>query len=123
MKVTNERGASDGDRLLDALAALANPHRLRILAALQTGGGIHVSELARLLGLSRPLLYLHLRKLAAAALVESRHELSADGKALAIYQVAPFDLSLTPASVAAAAATLSFPSEPPLSEPPRGAPR
>jgi DNA-binding transcriptional ArsR family regulator len=56
----------DGDRLLAMLAALANPHRLRIVAALATGGRNYVSQLARDIGLSRPLLHLHLQKLAEA---------------------------------------------------------
>ena len=93
--------------MLETLAALASPHRMRILAALRNGGAAYVSRLARELGISRPLLHLHLRKLAEAHLVTSRHEVSSDGKALAIYEVAPFELSLTPTSVAAAAATLS----------------
>ena len=72
----------DGDRLLAMLAALANPHRLRIVAALATGGRNYVSQLARDIGLSRPLLHLHLQKLAEAGLVTSKLELSADGRAL-----------------------------------------
>ena len=68
-----------GDQLLAVLAALANPHRLRIVAALQTGGRNYVSQLARDIGLSRPLLHLHLQKLEEAGLVTSRLELSDDG--------------------------------------------
>ena len=40
----------NGDQLLDVLAALANPHRLRILAVLH-GGTTHVSQLARDVGI------------------------------------------------------------------------
>ena len=43
-----------GDRLVRVLAALANPHRIRILAAL-AAERVHVSGLARQVGLSRPL--------------------------------------------------------------------
>ena len=71
-----------GDQLLAMIAALANPHRLRIIAALATGGRNYVSQLARELGRSRPLLHLHLQKLESAALVTSHLELSQDGKAL-----------------------------------------
>ena len=99
--------ALTGDQLLAALAALANPHRLRIVAALTRGGRNYVSQLARELGISRPLLHLHLQKLAEAGLVTSRLELSSDGKALNYFAVAKFDFALTPASVAAAAKTLT----------------
>lgn len=97
----------DGDLLLAALSALANPHRLRIVAALRSNGRRYVSQLAREIGISRPLLHLHLRKLEEAGLVKSRMELSPDGKALNFFEVAPFDIALTPESIAEAARTLS----------------
>jgi predicted transcriptional regulator len=96
-----------GDQLLTALAALANPHRLRIVAALTRGGRNYVSQLARELGISRPLLHLHLQKLEAAALVTSKLELSSDGKALNYFEVAQFDLALTPAIIATATKSLT----------------
>jgi DNA-binding transcriptional ArsR family regulator len=97
-----------GDRLLAALSALANTHRLRIVARLVRSGRTHVSQLARDVGISRPLLYLHLQRLEAGGLVKGELELSpAEGKALKFFQVAPFDLRLTPESVAQAAETLS----------------
>lgn len=88
------------------LSALDSPQRLRILAALTSGGPRYVSQLAREIGISRPLLHLHLGKLEASGLVASRLELSADGKAQNWFQVVPFRIELTPESVAAAAATL-----------------
>jgi DNA-binding transcriptional ArsR family regulator len=97
----------DGDRLLAMLAALANPHRLRIVAALATGGRNYVSQLARDIGLSRPLLHLHLQKLAEAGLVTSQMELSADGKALNYFEVADFALPLAPGLIAEAVKTLN----------------
>lgn len=57
-----------GDELVRLLAALSNPHRLRILAALH-GGRVHVSQLARDVSLSRPLVHVHLQRLEAAGLV------------------------------------------------------
>jgi DNA-binding transcriptional ArsR family regulator len=99
----------DGDRLLAMLAALASPHRLRIVAALQASGRNYVSQLARDLGLSRPLLHLHLQKLEEAGLVTSRLELSADGKALNYFEVADFLIELSPAAIAQAAASLTKP--------------
>ena len=102
-----ENSTGDGDRLLAQLAALANPHRLRILAALTNGGRNYVSQLAREIGISRPLLHLHLQKLEDAGLVVSQLELSADGKALNYFDVTGFDLALTPQTIAAAAQTLT----------------
>ncbi|HEX4738112.1 MAG TPA: helix-turn-helix domain-containing protein [Allosphingosinicella sp.] len=98
-----------GDRLLAALAALANPHRLRIVAALTRDGRNYVSQLARELGISRPLLHLHLQKLQEAGLVTSRLELSSDGKALNYFEVAKFDFELNPEAIAAAAQSLTEP--------------
>jgi len=96
-----------GDQLLAMLAALANPHRLRVIAALAGGGRNYVSRLAREIGISRPLLHLHLQKLEDAGLVTSQLELSHDGKALNYFEVAPFAVHLTPAAIAAAASTLT----------------
>jgi DNA-binding transcriptional ArsR family regulator len=97
-----------GDNLLTALAALANPHRLRVIAALARGGPNYVSRLARDIGISRPLLHLHLQKLEEAGLVVSRFELSADGKALNYYEVCDFALSLTPSAIVEAVETLTL---------------
>lgn len=101
-----------GDELLAALGALANPHRLRILASLQSNGRNYVSQLAREIGISRPLLHLHLQKLERAGLVKSQMELSPDGKALNYFEVSTFALTLTPAAIAHAALTLTNNLEP-----------
>jgi predicted transcriptional regulator len=100
-----------GDQLLQMLNALANPHRLRILAALSERQS-YVSELARELGIGRPLLHMHLQTLEKAGLVVGRHEVSADGKALRYYEVTDFDEALTPQRITEAAKTLSADSEP-----------
>ena len=68
---------------------------------------MHVSQLAREVGLSRPLVHMHLRRLEAAGLVAGRLELSDDGKALRFYEVTPFAIQLTPDLVVDAARTLS----------------
>ena len=107
LQVNTENTITDGDGLLAALAALANPHRLRIIAMLVAGGRNYVSQLAREIGISRPLLHLHLQKLEDAGLVTSKLELSHDGKALKYFDVAPFALELTPAAITAATATLT----------------
>jgi predicted transcriptional regulator len=99
-----------GDDLMRVLATLTNPHRLRVVAAL-TGERNYVSSLARDLGISRPLLQVHLRKLEAAGLVSASVEVSEDGKAMKFYEVAPFALQLTPETIAIAARTLTTDSE------------
>lgn len=97
---------TDPARLLDVLAALDNPHRLRVIAGL-TEGRIYVSELARRMGMSRPLLYLHLGKLQAAGLVRGSLELSDSGRAMKWFELVPFDIRLTPDLVRAAADRLA----------------
>ena len=97
-----------GERLLAALAALANAHRLRILATLASGGRQYVSQLAREVGISRPLLHLHLNKLEEAGLVTSQLELSDDGKALNFFEVTDFSFELSPAVIAAAIKSLTL---------------
>ena len=85
---------SGEDELLTKLTAVANPLRLRVIAELSQGR-VHVSELARRLGISRPLLYMHLDRLEKAGLVTGHLELSEDGKAMKYYELAPFELRLT----------------------------
>jgi predicted transcriptional regulator len=96
-------GVLSTEELLAFLNAIGHPQRLRILAEL-ANGRVHVSELARRLGLSRPLLYMHLDRLEKANLVEGRLELSADGKAMKYFTPLPFTLQLDLALVRAAVA-------------------
>jgi DNA-binding transcriptional ArsR family regulator len=107
MKSRMDPKTTDGDQPLASLAALANPHRMRVVAALAGGGRNYVSRLAREIGISRPLLHLHLQKLEDAGLVTSTLELSQDGKALNYFEVTDFAFHLTPAAVADAAKTLT----------------
>src|ERR1700752_231328 len=95
-----------GDELLRVLATLANPHRLRVVAALAEERN-YVSQLARELGISRALLQVHLRKLDAAGLISAAIEVSAAGKARKFYDVTPFALQLTPGTTMVAARTLT----------------
>jgi predicted transcriptional regulator len=94
-----------GDGLLQVLATLANPHRLRVVAS-RAAERNYVSQLARELEISRALLQVHLRKLEAAGLVSADIEVSHDGKAMKFYDVTPFALQLTPETIMAAARTL-----------------
>jgi DNA-binding transcriptional ArsR family regulator len=86
------------EELLAVLTAIAHPLRLRIIAEL-AGGRVHVSELARRLGMSRPLLYMHLDRLEKAGLVTGQLELSDDGKAMKYYELVPFEVRVTPETV------------------------
>ncbi len=96
-----EEGVLTSEELLALLAAVGHAQRLRIIAEL-AAGRVHVSELARRLGLSRPLLYMHLDRLEKAGLVTGRLELSADGKAMKYFELAPFELHLTVDTIVAA---------------------
>jgi predicted transcriptional regulator len=95
-----------GDSLLRVLTTLANPHRLRVVAALAEQRN-YVSQLARELGISRALLQVHLRKLQAAGLITAAIEVSEDGKAMKFYEVTPFAIQLTPKAIMVAADTLT----------------
>lgn len=101
-------GVPSGDDLVDVLAALAHPIRIRIVATL-AGGRDYVSHLARVIGISRPLLHMHLAKLEAAGLVVGTHEISEDGKAMRYVELVDLDLHLTPATFVMAASTLTTP--------------
>ena len=91
------------EELVAALTAIGHPLRLRIIAEL-AGGRVHVSELARRLGMSRPLLYMHLDRLEKAALVTGSLELSSDGKAMKYFELAPFEVRVTAETVVRALA-------------------
>ena len=71
------------------------------------GGRDYVSHLAREIGVSRPLLHMHLQRLEAVGLLVGNLELSEDGKAMKFYEVADFDLHLTASTLAEAAQTLT----------------
>jgi len=88
------------------LAALANPIRLRIVAELADGRD-YVSHLARVIGVSRPLLHMHLQRLEEVGLIVGSLELSDDGKAMKYFEVADFDIHLNAAALVEAAQTLS----------------
>ncbi|MDN3238319.1 ArsR/SmtB family transcription factor [Glycomyces tritici] len=98
----------NGAALLAAFSALANPHRLRILGALADGRQ-YVSHLARQLGMSRPLLHMHLQKLQSAGLVTGSLELSEDGRAVKYFEAVPFALQVSPQIIKAALPTLPAP--------------
>jgi DNA-binding transcriptional ArsR family regulator len=83
------------------ITAVAHPLRLRVIGAL-ADGRVHVSELARRLGMSRPLLYMHLDRLEKAGIVTGHLELSEDGKAMKYFELTPFELRVTADTIVAA---------------------
>ncbi|MFG2501924.1 ArsR/SmtB family transcription factor [Streptomyces sp. NPDC048441] len=91
----------DSEELLAFLSAVGHAQRIRIITELAPGQ-LYVSELARRLGVSRPLLYMHLERLEKAGLVVGRLELSDDGKALKYFELAPFDVRLNLETILAA---------------------
>ena len=103
--MTGQGDERDGDELLALLSALAHPIRMRIVAAV-TESSTYVSQLARDLGISRPLLHMHLQKLEAAGVVVGRMEVSEDGKAMRYVEVTDFAQQLDAATLARAAASL-----------------
>lgn len=81
-------------QLVAQLAALGGPHRLSVLSLLHKEGRLHVSEIARRMGMSRALLYMHLTKLEEAGFVSGQLELAPDGKSMKYFEVVPFELVL-----------------------------
>src|SRR5688500_8834517 len=93
--------AAETDAGVAELAGTPSPQRLRIIAAL-AGGPLHVSELARQVGMSRALLYMHLQRLEDAGYLTGHLELSDDGKALKFFELVPFTLTIDTDAVVAA---------------------
>ncbi|MFF8787340.1 ArsR/SmtB family transcription factor [Streptomyces sp. NPDC015125] len=94
------------EELLAVLTAVGHGQRLRVIAGLAglSGGRMYVSELARRLGISRPLLSMHLDRLEKADLVAGHLDLSEDGKALKYFELEPFDLHLNIGTISTAVA-------------------
>ncbi len=101
-----ETDKRSGDDWVALFAALANPHRVRIIATL-VDERLNVSDLARRVGLSRPLVHMHLRKLENAGLVVGRHEVSDAGRAMRFMELTTFTLKVTPQLLADAALSLT----------------
>mgnify|MGYP000518804181 CR=1 FL=1 len=83
--------------LAKKLDALGHPLRLRILALLaKEGRSMYLSEIASLLGISRALAKVHLRKLEKAGLVRSRVVLvEGEARALRFYEIIDFELRIS----------------------------
>ncbi|WP_338780613.1 helix-turn-helix domain-containing protein [Metabacillus sp. FJAT-52054] len=101
------KNEKNGNELLQLLEALSNPYRLKIIEAL-SGERQYVSQLARVLGISRPLLYLHLKKLEEAELIKGAEERGQDGKIMKYFEVIPFRFELNDRMIADAAGTVTL---------------
>jgi predicted transcriptional regulator len=93
----------NSQQLSTRLTAVSSPQRMRILAMLGEQP-THVSELARRVGMSRALLYMHLTKLEEAGFITGHHELTEDGKAMKVFEVVPFVISVDIATITSAVA-------------------
>jgi len=74
--------------------ALSHPMRIKI-AGLISKDTMYVSELAKIMQISRPLLYMHLKKLEEAKLLDSYYEISSTGKTMKFYKLKKFSHTLT----------------------------
>lgn len=88
----NPLGYEDYTKLFDALS---HPMRVKIVGILAEERQ-YVSELARIINISRPLLYMHLKKLEAAGIIKGHHEISESGKATKYFELNQFEIYLTP---------------------------
>ncbi len=88
----NPLGYEDYVKLFDSLS---HPMRIKIIGILAKERQ-YVSELARMINISRPLLYMHLKKLEAAGIITGRHEISPSGKAIKYFELKSFDIHITP---------------------------
>ena len=87
--------------------ALSHPMRIKILGLLAKERQ-YVSELARMVNISRPLLYMHLKKLETAGLVISHAEISSAGKATKYYESLNFEITVNPALLTALSETIEI---------------
>jgi len=92
----------DYTKLFDALS---HPMRIKIAGVLSEKRR-YVSELAKIMHMSRPLLYIHLKKLEEAAIVTGSYEISESGKSMKYYALRPFAVRLTPELLAELSKTI-----------------
>jgi len=82
--------------LAGLLGALGHPVRLRLLMVL-TGGDMYLSELAGVVGVSRALALVHLKKLVKAGLVDTRVVLMGEeARARRYYSIRDFEVHVSP---------------------------
>ena len=94
---------TDYTKLFDALS---HPMRIKVIGVLSERRR-YVSELAKIMNMSRPLLYMHLKKLEEADIVIGSYEISESGKSMKYYEVKPFAIHLTPELLSVLAETIA----------------
>ncbi|MCL2575742.1 MAG: winged helix-turn-helix domain-containing protein [Defluviitaleaceae bacterium] len=75
--------------------ALSHPMRIKIMGELAVKRR-YVSEMAKILNISRALLYMHFKKLEDANIITSDYEISQDGKTMKYYEAKDFIINITP---------------------------
>ncbi|MCL2856035.1 MAG: winged helix-turn-helix domain-containing protein [Defluviitaleaceae bacterium] len=106
--MSNYKSPENVDGYLKVYSGLAHPMRIKIIGVLWEGRR-HVSELAKMLEISRPLLYMHLKKLEEAEMVSSSYEISESGKSMRYYKVNDFIILITPPMLADLAKAIPLP--------------
>jgi len=94
---------ADYTKLFDALS---HPMRIKVVGILSEKRK-YVSELAKIMNMSRPLLYMHLKKLEEAAVITGSYEISETGKSMKYYEIKHFDIHLTPELLKTLSKTIS----------------
>jgi len=90
----------DIEDLATKLSALGHPTRIKILMEL-TKGENYLSEIAKNVGISRALAKVHLKKLRASELVESKiFTLEEEARALRFYKILDFSFNISTESLA-----------------------
>ena len=86
--------------------ALSHPMRIKIVGVLSEKRR-YVSELAKIMNMSRPLLYMHLKKLEEADIISGSYEISQTGKSMKFYEIKYFDIHLTAELLTSLSETIS----------------
>lgn len=93
-KMKNGLDLTNYEEYIKIFDALSHPMRIKIAGILAVEKK-YVSELAKIMQISRPLLYMHLKKLEEASLVNSHYEISASGKTMKYYELKTFSMVIT----------------------------
>ena len=87
--------------LAEILSLLGNLTRLRVIAALK-GGRMFIQELSQTLGVSYPLLHLHLKNLESNGIVRSEYSVGTDKARRYVkryFELVDFDINVTADSI------------------------
>ena len=88
--------------LADVLSLLGNMTRLRVIAALRNGK-MFIQELSQSLGISYPLLHLHLKNLESNGIVKSEYSVGTDKATRYVkryFELEDFKIEISPEAIA-----------------------